>query len=224
MIKKTEENDKEKKKINSFKKFSDMHGTKKESTDAGSEEILPDTDDRIPGNPNLNKKSGKTPKVMDTRSIKVNPKSIPYTKEDEGINQDVAVTEENKVKLYGKVAKLPKGIKASKGYNFLENIKISKSSIWYIMVEKDSKTDGSALQLVKFNHKKGVDLGKFVNELKTYYSKTYSTNEKILKSIESIEIDGNDKYSYIRNIPLIEVEGRKMITKITEDLIKLLSK
>jgi len=26
------------------------------------------------------------------------------------------------------------------------------------------------------------------------------------------------------NIPLVEVEGKKMITKITEDLIKLLSK
>jgi hypothetical protein len=28
----------------------------------------------------------------------------------------------------------------------------------------------------------------------------------------------------VKNIPLLEVEGKKMITKITEDLIKLLSK
>jgi hypothetical protein len=27
-----------------------------------------------------------------------------------------------------------------------------------------------------------------------------------------------------KNIPLVEVEGKKMISKITEDLIKLLSK
>ena len=42
--------------------------------------------------------------------------------------------------------------------------------------------------------------------------------------IESIDVDGNDKYSWIKNIPLIEVDGKKMVTRITEDLIKLLSK
>jgi hypothetical protein len=28
----------------------------------------------------------------------------------------------------------------------------------------------------------------------------------------------------VKNIPLVEVDGKKLITKITEDLIKLLSK
>jgi hypothetical protein len=28
----------------------------------------------------------------------------------------------------------------------------------------------------------------------------------------------------IRNIPLVEIDGKKLITKVTEDLIKLLSK
>jgi hypothetical protein len=37
-------------------------------------------------------------------------------------------------------------------------------------------------------------------------------------------VDGNDKYSMIRNIPLVEIDGKKLITKVTEDLIKLLSK
>jgi hypothetical protein len=42
--------------------------------------------------------------------------------------------------------------------------------------------------------------------------------------IESINVDGNDKYSMVKNIPLVTVDGRKMISIITEDLIKLLSK
>jgi hypothetical protein len=124
------------------------------------------------------------------------------------------------VEFFGKVAKLPKGVKASKGYNFLENIKVSKSSIWYLLVEKQD----NELQMVKYNHKKGVDLSKFVGDLKSYYISKNRSNTKFCKLIEAISIDGNDKYSWIKNIPPIEVDGRKMITKITEDLIKLLSK
>ena len=40
----------------------------------------------------------------------------------------------------------------------------------------------------------------------------------------AIVIDGNDKFSRICNIPPIEIEGKKIITKITEDLIRLLSR
>jgi hypothetical protein len=43
--------------------------------------------------------------------------------------------------------------------------------------------------------------------------------------IESIEVDGAEEFSSIRNIPNVEIEpGKKLISKITEDLIKLLSK
>jgi hypothetical protein len=79
------------------------------------------------------------------------------------------------------------------------------------------------LQMVKYNHNEGVDLNKFVNELKTYYINKYK-DPKMKKLIESIYVDGNDKYSMVKNIPLVEVDGKKLITKITEDLIKLLSK
>jgi hypothetical protein len=77
--------------------------------------------------------------------------------------------------------------------------------------------------MVKYNHKEGVDLNKFVNELKSYYITKYN-DPKVKKLIESIYVDGNDKYAMVKNIPLVEVEGKKLITKITEDLIKLLSK
>jgi Fe-S-cluster formation regulator IscX/YfhJ len=88
------------------------------------------------------------------------------------------------------------------------------------MVEKQD----NELQMIKYNHKKGVDLVKFVTDLKEYYASKYSTNDKVLEMIQNIFIDGNDKYSRICNIPLVEVDGKKMISKITEDLIKLLSK
>ena len=102
----------------------------------------------------------------------------------------------------------------------MENIKIPKSSIWYIMVEKQD----NELQMLKYNLTKGVDLSKFINELKTYYSKKFTKNINLTKLIEKMEIDGNDTYSWIKNIPLVEIEGKKLISIITEDLIKLLSK
>ena len=88
------------------------------------------------------------------------------------------------------------------------------------MIEKQD----NELQMVKYNVKEGVDLTKFVNELKSYYTKKYSNEPKMKQLIESISVDGNDKYSMVKNIPAVSVDGKKMITKITEDLIKLLSK
>ena len=88
------------------------------------------------------------------------------------------------------------------------------------MVERQD----NELQMVKYNYKKGVDLSKFITDLKEYYSRKYKSNQKVLEMISNITVDGNDKYSRIVNIPLIEVDGKKMISKITEDLIKLLSR
>ena len=42
--------------------------------------------------------------------------------------------------------------------------------------------------------------------------------------IENLIIDGNDKFSIIRNIPNVDVNGKKLISILTEDLIKLLYK
>jgi hypothetical protein len=71
---------------------------------------------------------------------------------------------------------------------------------------------------------KVVTLSSFVNDLKKYYIDKYKKNKSVVEKISNIIVDGNDKYSMIKNIPLIEVNGRKMISIITEDLIKLLSK
>ena len=79
--------------------------------------------------------------------------------------------------------------------------------------------------MVKYNNKKGFDMAKFVLELKSFYIKEYSKNPKMTKLIESIEVGGAEEFSSIKNIPNVEIAaGKKLISKITEDLIKLLSK
>jgi Fe-S-cluster formation regulator IscX/YfhJ len=181
------------------------------------------SDSDIPANPNLPDDTVKIQKNSSRKNLIPKDQEVlpdQTDKEDEFVN-DITLKGDktHEVKTYGKIAKFPKNIKASKAYNFLENVKISKKSIWYIMVENDNE-----LQMVKYNNKAGVDLNKFVNELKNYYLSNSESNENIHEAISKIFVDGNDKYSMIRNIPLIEVNGKKMITKITEDLIKLLSK
>lgn len=196
----------ERKNIVGFKKFSDIKSNKKLEEVNPSTDIKPDTDSDRPMNPNLPSDTKKTEKPTSTKELK------PVVDNNEEVT-------ESKVETIGKVAKMPKGVLASKGFNFLESVKISKKSIWYIMVEKDQE-----LQLVKYNYKEGVDLNKFVTELKSYYINKYRDNSVVCEAVSKITIDGNDKYSMIKNIPTIDIEGRKIITKITEDLIKLLSK
>ena len=88
------------------------------------------------------------------------------------------------------------------------------------MVESQS----DELQMVKYNHKEGVDLNQFVNELKSYYITKNKGNRAICEAGANSGVDGNDKYSKVTNISKIKVDGKLLITKITEDLIKLLSK
>jgi len=122
-----------------------------------------------------------------------------------------------KIDLLGKVAKFPKNTKASKAYNFLENVKVSKKKLWYILIEKDE----NELQCIKYNNKMGVNLTLFIEQLKDYYKKDKSISEYI----KQLNIEGNDKFSIIKNIPDVEVKpGKKMITFLTENLIQLLYK
>ena len=122
---------------------------------------------------------------------------------------------EQKVNLYGKVAKMPKNVKAKSALNFLENIKVSKKKLWYILIEKDE----NELQCIKYNNKMGVDLTSFVKELKEYHKK----DPIISGFMEKLTIEGNDKFSIIKNIPDVEItSGKKMITFLTENLIQLL--
>jgi hypothetical protein len=127
----------------------------------------------------------------------------------------------NKIDFYGKVAKFPKNTKAKNAYLYLENIKIPKKILWYFLIEKevyinDEKQD--ELQIIKYNNNNNFNCSEFINHLKEYYK----TNSEICKYVSELVIDGNDKFSIIRNIPDIEIDGKKLISIITEDLIKLL--
>jgi hypothetical protein len=213
----------ESRKVVGFKKFSEIKGKSKiEEVDA-SLPVSDDTDSDRPMNPNLSKDSDKVERVASRKNLIPNDQNFEVDEDEDDFEDDVDLDDkrhESKVDFTGKVAKFPKNVKASKAYNFLENVKVSKKSIWYLMVEKQD----NELQMVKYNVKEGVDLTKFVNELKSYYTKKYSNDSKIQNLIESIYVDGNDKYSMVKNIPAITLDGKKMITKVTEDLIRLLSK
>ena len=205
------------KKISGFKKFTEMKSEKNELEEVNLS-AQPVTDSDRPGNPNLPKDSKKIEKMPSRKGIIPQDQNVDL---DSSVNKEEETNEDNKVKLYGKVAKFPKKTKASKAYNFLENVKISKNSIWYILIEKQD----NELQMVKYNNKKGFDMSKFVQELKTFYLSQYSNDPKMIKLIESIEVGGAEEFSAIRNIPNVEIsKGKKLISKITEDLIKLLSK
>jgi hypothetical protein len=122
---------------------------------------------------------------------------------------------EEKVNFYGKIAKMPKNTKAKNAYNFLENIKVSKKKLWYILIEKDE----NELQCIKYNNKMGVNLKAFVEQIKEYHKK----DKHLFEHIKSLTIEGNQYFSIIKNIPDIEVKpGKKMITFLTEELIQLL--
>lgn len=122
---------------------------------------------------------------------------------------------QNDVHFYGKVAKMPKNTKASSSINFLEKIKISKQKLWYVIIEKQ---DFSELQTIKYNNKVGVNLKDFTEALR----KHYESNSIMKEHIEKLVIDGNDKFSMIKNIPDVEINGKKLMTILMEDLIKLL--
>jgi hypothetical protein len=209
----------ESKKIVGFKRFSDIKNPKIEEVELNGK---PDTDSDRPALPNKPEDSKKIEKPASRKGVQPQDQSVdlPTGEPNEFASEEEEGKNEKLVTTYGKIAKFPKNVKASKAYNFLENVKVSKKSIWYIMVEKQD----SELQMVKYNNKEGVDLNKFVTDLKSYYIKKYSKDAKVCKLIESINVDGNDKYSMVKNIPLVTVDGRKMISIITEDLIKLLSK
>ncbi len=215
------------KKIVGFKKFSEFKTESKIEEVDPSLPIKPEDDSNRPMLPNVPKPTNKVERTASRKAILPVDQTILDDNDDdmdgdddEVTYTDIDETKKEDVKMLGRVARFPKNTKASKAYNFLENVNISKKSIWYILVEQMD----NELQCVKYNNKEGVDLNKFVNELKGYYITKNKTNKLLCEAIARIAVDGNDKYSRITNIAKVKVDDKLLITKITEDLIRLLSK
>ena len=132
-------------------------------------------------------------------------------------NTDNVINDDN-IHFIGKIAKFPKNTKISKAYSFMENVKIPKNKIWYILIQKQN----DELSMVKYNRVEGVDLNTFVNQLKEFYESKYSADEEIIEAVNKLEVVGENKFSLIKNIPYITIDGVPFITKITEDLLKIL--
>jgi len=127
------------------------------------------------------------------------------------------------VKLIGKIAKFPKNTTAKNAYNFLENIKINKKKLWYFIIEKEIIEKGNTfeeLQVIKYNNKEGINCRTFVEKLTEHYKK----DEVMYNYIQQFVIDGSENFSIIRNIPNVEINGKKLISILTENLIQLLYK
>lgn len=123
--------------------------------------------------------------------------------------------EDKKVVFYNKVAKMPRSTKAKSALTFLENIKVNKKKLWYILIEKDEHE----LQCIKYNNKMGVNLRVFVEQLKEYNKK----DKELYEHMQNLKIEGNQLFSIIKNIPDVEIRpGKKLITFLTEELIQLL--
>jgi len=198
-------------------------GASSEYEDITNQEILAKEFTKRTADEETNIKSTKKESTLKDKKLQPNEDSIYDTPEDKKKKPSkgiVNLDEKKEVEFYGKIAKFPKNTKASKAYNFLENVKCSKSSIWYFIIEKQD----NELQMVKYNQKMGVNLTQFVNELKSYYINKYASRPDLIKIFEKMEVVGEDKFSVIKNIPNLMVDNKKVITKITEDLTKLLSK
>lgn len=160
------------------------------------------------------------------------PEPVVSTKQHVVHNTDPLLPKktDESVNVIGKVAQFPKNTKASKAYDYLNNLKdpkLAKNNIWYILVEKQGFDDnGNELQMVRYDKKRGVNLIKFVSDLKDYYINKYSDNATLVESIEKIELSGDKDglYTTIKNIPNYTFENKKLVSRITEDLIKLLAK
>lgn len=135
-------------------------------------------------------------------------------KKDKGETKVVKEPVMEKFEFIGKIAKFPGKIKPSISIVLLENNKISKEKLHYIISEQTQDT----LVVIKYNEKAEIKLTEFITTLMDYYKR----NEQLIQPFNKIIVEGTDHYSIIKNIPNIKVGERKLIQLLNDDLVKLL--
>jgi hypothetical protein len=117
-------------------------------------------------------------------------------------------------KIDGKIVNFSNCIKPSISIVMLENNKISKDKLHYIISEQTK----NSLVVLKYNEKAEIKLTDFANTLITYYKK--NINSKNI--FDNIIVEGSEQFSIIKNIPDINIGNKKLIQLLKDDFIKLL--
>ena len=75
-----------------------------------------------------------------------------------------------------------------------------------------------SLLILKYNEKHKLKLKEFVTNLVSYYRR----NPQLDKLFSEIIVEGNDTFSIIKNVPKTELNGKKVLQILNDDLINLL--
>jgi hypothetical protein len=140
------------------------------------------------------------------------PESKPSFKPIEKKTQNHKMVKETKeFSLVGKVANFPKNSKPSESFKKLNENSVSVENVKFIV----SKQGETSLCVFKYNRDNKINLKEFSKSLNEHYKK----NPKLSKLLETVEIEGNETFSIIKNLP-----DEKFTDLVCNDLIKLLSK
>ena len=158
----------------------------------------------------------KTDNIPVQKIAKNNPPVIKEPEIDKTGNVKTPKTPEIKEQFNfdGKIVEMPSKIKPSVSIVILENNKISKDKLHYII----SKQTNDTLVVLKYNEKAEIKLTEFVNTLITFYSK----NENLKNLFDKIVVEGNDSFSIMKNIPNVNLGEKSLMETLSENLIKLL--
>jgi hypothetical protein len=193
---------------NGMKKFSSLAQKINGNAIKDENEIVDDVNKPIKDEEDIEKESDEKQQLLPTKR---KAKS----------NDTVSPIKELNISFTGKVAHIPTNMEASKALTMFEKVRINKSALWYFIIEKQD----DSLQMIKYNANVGVDLTRFINELKEYYVNEMTKLNfpiEIINSISNISISGKNEFTIINNIPKIKINDKFLISKITEDLITLL--
>jgi len=131
------------------------------------------------------------------------------------IKKESSISILEKVSFKGKIAKFPNNFLPSDSIKVLESNNISKNKLHYIITEQPN----NCLLIVKYNEKTGIDLKEFINSLISVYKK----NDDIKSLVEKIQVDGNNVFVMMKNIPIAQLKGKEFIKVINDDLTGLLN-